>query len=506
MLQKCYDCFENVTDYYTIVYHTQRAYMKRKKNERSKKMTRFERKMIKAVNRLAVPTVAVMILASGLSSAVQAHKDPSVSADEVSQLQEQVSYEVRNIDLLGVAADASALFVFAQPQEEVVAEDLLPVAGAADEITYNDERIVQVVTVSENEAVFTDGLVADAADDEDPQAGLEREDGYEDGSEEEYEEVNEYESFAVADVDYDFINVRGGAGTGYEVVGKMYDKSVAEIIEECEEADGLWFHVTSGNVEGYIKAEYFIYGDGVADAIQESIIRYAVVQVNVLNVRAEADIEGKRLGYLTAGEKVLILDEENGWYKVKYTDDKEGYIASEFVGTEEEFISAKSIEEEKKELEEKKKKEEREKQQSHTVAEDVTFAVSAPARNYSTNPELRAAIINYAMQFVGNRYVPAGQSLAGGTDCSGFTCYVYREFGYSLSRTPAGQLQSAGRSISLAEAQPGDIICYSYGGGCSHVALYIGNGQIVHEANSRLGCVVSGIDFMPITGVKNVID
>ena len=134
----------------------------------------------------------------------------------------------------------------------------------------------------------------------------------------------------------------------------MYDKSVAEIIEECEEADGLWFHVTSGNVEGYIKAEYFIYGDGVADAIQESIIRYAVVQVNVLNVRAEADIEGKRLGYLTAGEKVLILDEENGWYKVKYTDDKEGYIASEFVGIEEEFISAKSIEEEKKELEEKK--------------------------------------------------------------------------------------------------------------------------------------------------------
>ena len=173
---------------------------------------------------------------------------------------------------------------------------------------------------------------------------------------------------------------------------------------------------------------------------------------------------------------------------------------------EEDYITAKSLEEERLELEEKKKKEQRERAaQLAKVQEDVTVAVTAAAANYSSNPELRQAIVNYAMQFVGNRYVMGGQSLAGGTDCSGFTCYVYRAFGYGLSRTPSGQLATAGRSISLAEVQPGDIICYGYGG-CSHVAMYIGNGQIVHEANSRLGCVVSGINFEPIVGVKNVID
>ena len=470
--------------------------MKNKKINRSasRKLSRFERRLIKGINRFAIPSVGAIILVSCLSSVVQAHKDTSVSSDSIMEA-DQISQEVHTIDLLNGAADAGEFTIFVQTQEETTADEILPVAGAADETIYQDEQIVQVDT----QDVTVSGNVVAYSDEEDPMLGGERA--------EEEESVDEYENFAIANVAYDFINVRGGAGVNYEVVGKMYNKSVAEIIEECEEADGLWFHVTSGNVEGYIKAEYFIYGDDVAEAIEDSIIRYAVVKVNVLNVRGEADIEGERLGYLTTGEKVLILDEEDGWYKIQYTDEKIGYIASEFAGVEEEFISAKSVEEEKKELEEKKKKEEREKQKTNqTVVEDVTFAVTAPAGNYTSNPELRQALVNYAMQYVGNRYVPAGQSLAGGTDCSGFTCYVYRDFGYSLSRTPSGQLQTAGRSIDLANAQPGDIICYGYGAGCSHVAIYIGNGQIVHEANSRMGCVVSGLDFMPIVGVKSVID
>ncbi|MBP5608472.1 MAG: SH3 domain-containing protein [Lachnospiraceae bacterium] len=471
--------------------------MKKRKINRSssRKLSRFERRLIKGINRFAIPSVGVVVLASCLSSVVQAHKEASVSADTVTA-QDMITFEVHDIDLLGGASAEAEFLTFVQTEDETIADEVLPVAGAADETIYKDEQIVQVPSVSEN---VTEEIPEEVYE-EDPQFGGERA---------EEEVVNEYENFAVANVSYDFVNVRSGAGVNYEIVGKMYDGSVAEIIEECEEADGLWFHVTSGSVEGYIKADYFIYGDGVEDAIEENILRYANVRVNILNVRDEADIDGDRLGYLTAGEKVLILDEEDGWYKVKYTDEKEGYICADYVGIEEEFISAKSIEEEKKELEEKKKNEDREKQQAQAqtaVVEDVTFAVSAPAENYSSNPELRQAIVNYAMQYVGNRYVPAGQSLAGGTDCSGFTCYVYRDFGYSLSRTPLGQMQTSGRSISLDQAQPGDIICYSYGGGCMHVALYIGNGQIVHEANSRMGCVVSSIDFMPIVAVKNVID
>ena len=131
-----------------------------------------------------------------------------------------------------------------------------------------------------------------------------------------------------------------------------------------------------------------------------------------------------------------------------------------------------------------------------------------PSSNYTTNVELRNAIVAHAMQYVGNRYVSGGSSLAGGTDCSGFTCFVYADFGYLLSRTPGGQLAGAGRSIDYANIQPGDIICYSSNGGksCTHVALYIGNGQIVHAKNSRDGVCVSMAGFEPIIGIKNVID
>nr|MCR4586978.1 C40 family peptidase [Lachnospiraceae bacterium] len=103
------------------------------------------------------------------------------------------------------------------------------------------------------------------------------------------------------------------------------------------------------------------------------------------------------------------------------------------------------------------------------------------------------------------KYVHGGQSLTTGTDCSGFTCYVLKEFGYSISRTPSGQLSSAGRLISTAEMQPGDIICYGKSS-CTHVAFYIGNGQILHAANSRKGVIIGDAYYNNILGVKNVID
>ena len=93
-----------------------------------------------------------------------------------------------------------------------------------------------------------------------------------------------------------------------------------------------------------------------------------------------------------------------------------------------------------------------------------------------------------------------------GTDCSGFTSLIYAEFGYSVSRTPEGQLANDGRSVDYSEIQPGDIICYGSGGKCTHVALYIGDGQIIHSANSRKGVVIYQADYDTIMGVKNIID
>ena len=327
----------------------------------------------------------------------------------------------------------------------------------------------------------------------------------EEGETEAFED--EYGNLAIANVDK-YVNVRTAPNTDSEIVGKMYDDSVAQILETVGEGDDQWFQVVSGNVEGYIKAEYFIYGDAAAEAIDDYVIRYAVVKADRLNVRQEPNTESKRIGYIDFGEKVKILELGEEWHKVQYTNDKEGFVCAEYVTVEEQFIYAKSIEEERKEKEAQALLAARNAESDTSKPENVTIREVVPPTDYSNVSELRNAIVNYAMQFLGNRYVHGGQSLVTGTDCSGFTSYTYAAFGYSLSRTPQGQWGSNGRQITMAEIQPGDIVCYSSSGGkCTHVALYIGNGQVIHAANPRSGVIISNVYYdNTFIGIKNVLD
>ena len=108
-------------------------------------------------------------------------------------------------------------------------------------------------------------------------------------------------------------------------------------------------------------------------------------------------------------------------------------------------------------------------------------------------------IASYACNFIGNPYVSGGTSLTNGADCSGFTQSVYKAFGYSLPRNSTSQ-RSAGKEVSYAEAQPGDIICYP-----GHVAIYIGNGKIVHASSAKTGIKISNALYRSVLCVRRIV-
>ena len=355
----------------------------------------------------------------------------------------------------------------------------------------------------------TEGLVSESEDlDVQGTEGTEEIESTEDVvGEENNTEIEEYQNFAIADVD-NYVNVRQEPNTDCEVLGKLYDGAVAQILETVGEGENQWFKVVSGSVEGYIKAEFFIHGEDAAAVMDQYVAKYVSVNSDKLNVREGQTTESRRIGYLCTGERLKVIEDNGEWIHVQYTDEIKGYVSAQYVTIEEDYIYAKNAEEESAEAAFIKELKDRAGISETVVQENTTITVQPPSTLYSTSVELRKAIIDYAMQFLGNRYINGGQSLVTGTDCSGFTMYVLREFGYSISRVPQGQYTSAGRAISYSEAQPGDIICYSDNGGvsCTHVAFYIGNGQILHAANSRDGVKISSATYTDIYGVRNVID
>lgn len=118
----------------------------------------------------------------------------------------------------------------------------------------------------------------------------------------------------------------------------------------------------------------------------------------------------------------------------------------------------------------------------------------------ASGSDLGKKIAKYGLQFVGNPYVLGGTSLTKGADCSGFTYKIYQDFGYSIPRTSTQQ-RSAGKEVDYANAQPGDLICYS-----GHVGMYIGGGMIVHASNKKTGIKVSQAKYRTILSVRRIIE
>ena len=133
-------------------------------------------------------------------------------------------------------------------------------------------------------------------------------------------------------------------------------------------------------------------------------------------------------------------------------------------------------------------------------------AVEKLTENQSTGvTSTRVSMVEYAKQFLGNRYVWGGTSLTNGTDCSGFTMSIYAHYGYYIPRTSGAQANYT-RSVSSGDVRPGDLFFYGKGGSVNHVAMYIGNGLVIHASNERDGIKISNAYYRSPAKVARVIN
>lgn len=241
------------------------------------------------------------------------------------------------------------------------------------------------------------------------------------------EDAQDFSGLVIARVT-NYVNVRSIPSEEGEIVGKLYDKSVGEFIEE---KDG-WYKIVSGNCTGYVKGEYCVVGEEAEALAKEVGTTYAIVNTTTLQVRKEASTESAVLGLVPIEEELVVVEELDGWVKIAI-EEGDGYVSRDYVNLRTDFVHAESREEEEARLAaEARAREEaraaaaateasRAQQQAEVQVQksEANQAAIDSARNIaaaSVGSEMGKSVIDYATQFVGNPYVWGGSSLTNGTD------------------------------------------------------------------------------------------
>lgn len=275
-----------------------------------------------------------------------------------------------------------------------------------------------------------------------------------------------YTNLGIADVDGN-LNVRAEATTDAKLVGKMPNNAGCEILG----VEGEWTKIKSGEVEGYVKSEYLLSGDAAIIRAEEVKQTIAKVTASTLYVREAPNTDCAIITMMPNGEEVEVIEVLDGWIKVN-VDSDEGYVSSDYVEISTELPKAMTMTE-------------------------VRFGQGVS--------DVRVSLVQYATQFVGNPYVWGGTSLTNGADCSGFVLSVYANYGVSLPHSSRAQA-NCGTKISASEAKPGDLFFYGNGSGINHVAIYIGNGQVVHASSPRTGIKISSAYYRTPVKVVRIIN
>ena len=221
----------------------------------------------------------------------------------------------------------------------------------------------------------------------------------------------------------------------------------------------------------------------------EKELRKAYIAYDMVNLREEPSTSSKSLAKLKLNDEVSVLKEENStWTKVKY-DNITGYVSTSLLSNSkvekkaETQATSRSGDESARKIAEEIAKEEKKESETKTNS------------NTNSGKVTGQAIADYAQQFLGKPYVSAGTSPSTGFDCSGLTYYVYKQFGYTLSRSASGQA-SNGREVAKSDLQPGDLVIFKNNAltKIGHVGIYIGNNKMIHASEPKTGVIITDID------------
>lgn len=274
------------------------------------------------------------------------------------------------------------------------------------------------------------------------------------------------ETLGLANVE-NHLNIREEPNEEAELVGILQKNAGCNIVE----TEGEWSKIESGKVTGYVKTEYLVTGEEANALAEEVMTTVTIVNTETLYVREEPNTEAKILTLVPIDEELEVVEDLGDWVHIELDGDDSGYVSKEFV----------------------------------TLSHKLKTATTMSELKYGEGvSDVRVSIVQYACQFVGNPYVWGGTSLTNGADCSGFTMSVMAKYGVSLPHSSSAQANS-GTRIDPSEALPGDLFFYG-NGGINHVAMYIGNGQVVHASSASTGIKISNAFYRTPICVTRVLN
>ena len=376
-----------------------------------------------------------------------------------------------------IAAGVLAVGIIAVPVSAAMVATAKPLSGAAVVVDEYCDQVANGAVTSAAVSATPEPVVEESQ----PTAAPE-----ETQKSDEHVKLNlNYSRLGVATKVDTYLNVRKKPSENSKIVGKMTKNAGCHIYKIKKG----WAKMVSGNVTGWVKAKYLV-TDEKAEKAATKVGRECVeITTNSLRVRALPTTDAPIYSVVSEGEEFVIrennlttefvekvikkqkiskeaikraggMDAINAdlanWVCVTVDDDY-AFVAKEFV--EEQYSLKRAV-------------------KVGTVSASSSNGVS----------EGQASIVEYAKQFLGNRYVWGGASLTHGTDCSGFTMSLYAKYGHSLPHNAAAQ---AGVTRKVSSPKPGDLFFYSNGSRINHVAMYIGSGLVIHASNPSDGIKIS---------------